>query len=443
MYNREKIIQTLRDIKQESMDILPYVVIAQPRRNAEETTAQSFQGHGKTHIDMMGHSHGYVEVFGQVVDVARNYLIEQVIDSGAKYMFFIGDDTVVPWDAFRLLHKTAEENPNSVVAGVYYMKCSDAMIMVKTPENHIVIPDVSPGQIIEAWQTGMDCMLIPVEILKTMKHKEPDLPFCVIANEIEDIPFIGEDNFFVHRLRKYGVKLLVNTDVQCLHMDMASGKYTAHENIDLNNYYTNVKPTQRLTFQDKALLDHRWISRLPSPNHQKSETPQRWLPAEDIPALIKHIKAPFGIEIGTAEGYTTNYLLETIKDLKLIGVDPYVDYVDWNNNIISNSEIGYQNIVNLDEKYGDRYTHIRASSDEAVAMLEDGIFDFIFIDGLHTYEQVLKDCRNYYPKLKQNGLFIGHDYSSILDVKKAVDEFANEIGKPIARANQDLWYWTK
>jgi len=33
MYNREKIIQTLRDIKDEAKDIKPYVVIAQPRRN--------------------------------------------------------------------------------------------------------------------------------------------------------------------------------------------------------------------------------------------------------------------------------------------------------------------------------------------------------------------------------------------------------------------------
>jgi hypothetical protein len=61
MYNRDKIIQTLRDIENESKVIAPYVVVAQPRRKQEEIPAQSFQGHGKTHIDMMGHSHGYIE----------------------------------------------------------------------------------------------------------------------------------------------------------------------------------------------------------------------------------------------------------------------------------------------------------------------------------------------------------------------------------------------
>ena len=59
---------------------------------------------------MMGHSHGYIECIGEVVDVARNYLIDQVIESGAKYMFFIGDDTVIPWDGFHILHKTILAN---------------------------------------------------------------------------------------------------------------------------------------------------------------------------------------------------------------------------------------------------------------------------------------------------------------------------------------------
>ena len=444
MYDRDKIIQTLRDIYNESKVIAPYVVVAQPRRKQEEIPAQSIQGQGKTHIDMMGHSHGYIECIGEVVDVARNYLIDQVIESGAKYMFFIGDDTVIPWDGFHILHKTAEENPGSVVAGVYYIKCSSPMIMTRTPENHVITANVDPGQVYEAWQTGMDCMLIPVSILKKMKEAEPDIPFCCIANGIEDIPFIGEDNFFVHRLRKHGVKLLVNTDVQCLHMDMATGKYTAHPSVDLRKYYTNVTPTGVLTFEDKAFIDQRWQSRLPAGSgaQQSTETKQ-WLPGEDIPTLIKHIKNPVGVEIGTAEGYTTTYLLNTVPGLNLIGIDPYTDYEDWDGRYIDNSNIGYQQLLQKTAEFGDQYNHIRLTSDEAADLIEDGSLDFIFIDGLHTYDQVLKDCENYYPKLKNGGVFIGHDYNKIEAVHRAVTEFASKVGKPIATANQDLWYWLK
>lgn len=266
MYNRDKIISVMQEIYDESKSIAPYVVIAQPRRNLEETAAQNFDGYDGLHIDLMGFSHGFCNIGGEKVDVARNYLIEQALTSGAKYLLFVGEDTVLPYDAFKVLHKTAEENPDAIVTGVYYIKCSDAMIMVRNGD-WITIPNVDPGQLIEAWQTGMDAMLIPISILKDMKEEAPDLPFCCIGNNVDGpkgvIPFIGEDNFFVHRIHKRGTRLLVNTDVQCLHMDLASGMYTAHPSVDLKNYYTNIKPTRPLTLDDKDFIDRRWHDRLP------------------------------------------------------------------------------------------------------------------------------------------------------------------------------------
>jgi hypothetical protein len=270
MYSRDKIIDTMKEIYSESKTIKPYVVVAQPRRDLNETAAQNFDGYEGLHIDMMGFSHGFCNIGGEKVDVARNYLIEQALESGAKYLLFVGEDTVLPYDGFKKLMRTAEANPNSVVTGVYYIKCSDAMIMVREGD-WITIPNVDPGQVIEAWQTGMDVMLIPISLLKEMKEEAPDVPFCCIGNNINDeIPFIGEDNFFVHRLHKRGTKLLVNTDVQCLHMDLATGMYTAHPSVDLTKYYTNIKPTRSLTLDDKEFIDRRWIDRLPAGTSYKS-----------------------------------------------------------------------------------------------------------------------------------------------------------------------------
>lgn len=274
MYSKEKIIETLKDIVETSKEIAPYVVIAQPRRCEDEEPAQKFngrQGLGEEHVDLHGFSHGFCDVYGEKVDVARNYLIEQVIESGAKYMFFIGEDTVVPYHAFKTLHKTAEQNPGSIVVGVYYIKLGDAMIMVRD-NNWIVVPNVDPGQLLKAHMCGMDCMLIPVEILKKMKEEEPELPFCCIANGMPDIPFIGEDNFFIHRIHKRGTPILVNTDVQCLHIDLASGKYTAHPDIDLTNYHANISINGVLTEEDRAYLDKRWHERLPKGSNNTEET---------------------------------------------------------------------------------------------------------------------------------------------------------------------------
>jgi SAM-dependent methyltransferase len=273
VYNREKIIDVMQEIYDESKSIAPYVLIAQPRRDLNETAAQNFDGYDGLHIDLMGFSHGFVHIGGEKVDVARNYLIEQALTSGAKYLLFIGEDTVLPYNGFKVLHETAEKNPDAVVTGVYYIKCSDAMIMVRNGD-WITIPNVDPGQLIDAWQTGMDAMMIPISLLQKMKDEAPDLPFTCIGSNVDGpkgvIPFIGEDNFFVHRLHKRGTKLLVNTDVQCLHMDLASGMYTAHPSVDLKSYYTNIKPTRPLTLDDKDFIDRRWHDRLPEGTGAKS-----------------------------------------------------------------------------------------------------------------------------------------------------------------------------
>lgn len=281
MYSKEKIFDVINDIIEQSKKIAPYVVIAQPRRVEEETAAQNFQspgGMGAEHVDLHGFSHGYCNIYGEKVDVARNYLIEQVLQSDAKYMFFIGEDTVVPYQAFKQLHKTAEENPNSIVVGVYYIKLGDPMIMTKQ-KNWIIVPNCDSGQLFPVHMCGMDCMLIPVDILRRMKEEEPQLPFCCIYNKSSDkendekepgIHFIGEDNFFMHRIHSMGIPILCNTDVQCLHMDLATGKYTAHPDVNLNDYKTQIKPTVPLTEEDRTFIDKRWHDRLPKGSNNQN-----------------------------------------------------------------------------------------------------------------------------------------------------------------------------
>jgi hypothetical protein len=437
MYNREKIMQTLRDIRDESLQFDPYIVVGQPRRDKQEIAAQTLNSHGLCHVDFMGYSWGFIDIDGEKVDVARNYIIEEVLKTKAKYLFFIGEDTVIPYDGFKRMHKTAEANPNSVIAGVYYVKCGDAMINV-AENGYIKVADVEPGRLFEAWQTGMDAMLIPVDALRKMKDADPDLPFCCVANDIPEIPFIGEDNFFVHRLRKAGVKLLVDTNIQCLHMDLATGKYTAHPSVNINHYFTNVPITVPLTIEDKPYIDKRWTSRIPAGSGDAS-----WIPGFDIPKLISDVENPIGVEIGTAEGYTTEYLLTMLPELRLTGVDPYQPYEDWNGDKNLNKETEYQAFQRRIARFGERYNHLLMTSDEAVEGFGNRLLDFVFVDGLHTYDQVLRDCQNWMPKVKWGGVLCGHDYNRIEDVRKAVNDFAASENLEIQFAHQDMWYIRK
>jgi len=129
--------------------------------------------------------------------------------------------------------------------------------------------------------------------------------------------------------------------------------------------------------------------------------------------------------------------------LTLYAIDPYDDYVDWNGNVLNNRQELYQKVVERFASYGDRFKLIRATSDDAVDQFEDKFFDLIFIDGLHTYEQLTKDCNNYYSKLKDGAIFAGHDYTVIEGVNRAVNEFIAKHDKKIWQGDCDTWFWIK
>ncbi len=71
---------------------------------------------------------------------------------------------------------------------------------------------------------------------------------------------------------------------------------------------------------------------------------------------------------------------------------------------------------------------LRAPSVEGAAQFPDGHFDWVYIDGDHSYEAVLADLAAWYPKVKPGGQVACDDYNwrdeaGQLSVKAAVDEF--------------------
>jgi hypothetical protein len=68
-------------------------------------------------------------------------------------------------------------------------------------------------------------------------------------------------------------------------------------------------------------------------------------------------------------------------------------------------------------------TIIRKDSIAASKTFENESLDAIFIDASHEYKEVLQDLIAWYPKIKKNGIFCGHNYNSF-EVQKAVNEFA-------------------
>lgn len=61
---------------------------------------------------------------------------------------------------------------------------------------------------------------------------------------------------------------------------------------------------------------------------------------------------------------------------------------------------------------------------EIARIFQDKSIHFCFIDAGHSYNAVKLDLEAWYPKMKNNGIFCGHDWFSGEGVRKAVIEFA-------------------
>jgi len=160
-------------------------------------------------------------------------------------------------------------------------------------------------------------------------------------------------------------------------------------------------------------------------------------------AMVAKMDKPKVLEIGCDVGDTTQFLLDSNPELVLTGIDPYENYTDWNGNPLHERNQCHERFMDRVEGYKNRFHLLRQYSDEAAPTIQENHFDLIFIDGLHTYEQLTKDCANYYSKLKEGGVFAGHDYNAIPGVRQAADEFAAKVGKTIQITECDVWYWVK
>ena len=160
-------------------------------------------------------------------------------------------------------------------------------------------------------------------------------------------------------------------------------------------------------------------------------------------SLISNYTNPVGVEIGSDVGVTAYCLLDNNSNLFINCIDPYIRYRDWNGNDLNDRDNVYEKFISKMNVYKDRYKLYKMTSDDAVTFFKDNSLDFIFVDGLHEYDQVLKDCENYYPKLKSGGLMAGHDYNAIAGVRNAVDVFANRNNKKVNLGMNDIWHWIK
>lgn len=146
-----------------------------------------------------------------------------------------------------------------------------------------------------------------------------------------------------------------------------------------------------------------------------------------LPSLINERGYKTGLEIGVfTGGHAFCIILNSTLEL-LIGIDPYIMFEQnpWGMESQEDYDFMYDYVLGKLSK-SLRYNHLRLTSDDAYPLLEADMFDFVFIDGLHTYEQLKKDLTNYDKLIRTGGVIACHDYKhpNYPLLTTAIDEFA-------------------
>ncbi len=151
-----------------------------------------------------------------------------------------------------------------------------------------------------------------------------------------------------------------------------------------------------------------------------------------VGAMVRALKPERILEIGTFEGNTTVNLAANAPasgHVFTLDLPPdwdrryTLDVPDIHVNAATGGHTGRQF---ADSPLADGITQLWGDSAE-FDWDEHGPFDFILVDGCHTYEYAVSDTRNALRVLRPGGAIVWHDYGMLEDVSRAVDECSRRI----------------
>ena len=169
-----------------------------------------------------------------------------------------------------------------------------------------------------------------------------------------------------------------------------------------------------------------------------------------------HPNGLVGAEIGVFRAESFMTILHNCPNVtKLHGVDTYVPYADFLKDepdgqpafVFDKKSVEYIKLTSYHHQEfsgcKEKIVFHEMDSNDAAKEIEDESLDFIFLDACMTGEQAYNDLEVWYPKIKSNGLFAGHDWNS-LEVQDAILKFR---GRKDIRGDwsryDNTWAWIK
>lgn len=160
-----------------------------------------------------------------------------------------------------------------------------------------------------------------------------------------------------------------------------------------------------------------------------------WHPAtrEDIPDLFRDFGYKIGAEVGVQVGTYSKIILDKNPGLKLYCVDSWAPYSRTSQ---ERQDMRFRRAQRTLSGYD--VTFIKKKSMDALVEIPDGHLDFVYIDAMHDFDNVMMDIIGWSNKVRSGGIISGHDYTTLHNcgVIPAVNAY-------IAGHNITQWYVTQ
>lgn len=291
-----------------------------------------------------------ITVDGKPVDEARNIIVEQAKLAGAKYLFFIDDDNLIPPFALpRLLNLKAK-----VASGVYYTK--------NQPPTPVILKKGYPGgwdrwtygDVIDVDYIGLGCALIDMSVFDEIEPPYFKYVKCG-TDPKQGVANVGEDVYFCDKVLKAGHKIYVDTFVQAGHEDFAN--QTTYFFLETAHCGAWVGPDGRVQY-------------LPSAAKRVELSAQ-----EDKSVSTPKLSWGYGSLAGFTEAHTADVIeiRKQFKDAEEIRVKNVFEYrspeecLSFMHAVLSVAKVG----ANLEVRVPDSIPKIRTLSEESDAVFID------------------------------------------------------------------------
>lgn len=160
---------------------------------------------------------------GIYIPEARNRCMAEALRLDAEYLLFLDDDVLVEPDAVQRLVATADATGADLVSGVVYQKGHSIPYPMTQSRDDATgrhfVPPLTRGNGVQPvnWLVSTSCLLVRMARM----HEIPAPHFNLIQTDSGGIA-IGEDFYFTQKALAAGLTAVVDTDVQCLHLDFAT-----------------------------------------------------------------------------------------------------------------------------------------------------------------------------------------------------------------------------